>query len=223
MNRSLKGKLLAATAIVAVLAGGALAAVTAAGEGPLGHAAGTQRAEHQRGDSNLSIAARYLGSSPAQLQSELGSGKTLAEIADATSGKSAAGLIEALVKAKQARLAAASAKLPERVAREVNATGGRGRGSVAAHYLGLSAPQLRSELSSGKSLAQIADATAGKSAAGLIEAIVSKRKARLAAQVNAGALTRSQENARLAAVTGKVTARVNRVHLGAANALRPSG
>lgn len=223
MNRSLKGKLLAATAIAAVLAGGAVAAVTAAGEGPLGHATSAGRAEHHRGDSNLAIAARYLGSSPTQLQSELGSGKTLAEIADATSGKSAAGLIEALVKAKEARLAAATAKLPERVAREVNATGGRGRGSVAAHYLGLGAPQLRSELSSGKSLAQIADATAGKSAAGLIEAIVSAHKARLAAQVNAGTLTTSQENARLAAVTSKVTARVNRVHPGAANALRPSG
>jgi hypothetical protein len=45
----------------------------------------------------LSTAARYLGVSTARLREQLRSGNTLAHIASATSGKSEAGLIEALI------------------------------------------------------------------------------------------------------------------------------
>jgi hypothetical protein len=52
----------------------------------------------------LSAATSYLGVSPSQLRSQLASGKTLAQIANATSGKSAAGLIDAMVAAQRKQL-----------------------------------------------------------------------------------------------------------------------
>jgi hypothetical protein len=55
----------------------------------------------------LSAAASYLGSSESDLQSQLASGKTLAQIANATNGKSAAGLIDAMVTAQRKELAQA--------------------------------------------------------------------------------------------------------------------
>ena len=54
-------------------------------------------------------AASYLGMTAVQLQSELESGRTLAAIASATSGKSESGLIDAIVAAKKEVLAAARA------------------------------------------------------------------------------------------------------------------
>ena len=71
-----------------------------------------QPAAHHRRGGTLATAAGYLGLSPAQLRSELRSGKSLAEIANATRGKSKAGLIGALEAAPKERLAAAAANLP---------------------------------------------------------------------------------------------------------------
>ena len=51
--------------------------------------------------------------------------------------------------------------------------------AVAANYLDLSSAQLRRDLRSGRSLAEIADATSGKSSAGLIDALVQVRAAAL--------------------------------------------
>ena len=56
---------------------------------------------------DLADAASYLGITQTALETALQSGKTLAQVADATSGKSAAGLIDALVAAEKAELAAA--------------------------------------------------------------------------------------------------------------------
>jgi uncharacterized protein (DUF433 family) len=52
---------------------------------------------------------RYLGIPPRQIVRELRAGKSLAQIADGVPGKSAAGLIDAIVAAAQQRLQAASA------------------------------------------------------------------------------------------------------------------
>src|SRR3954454_11854667 len=49
------------------------------------------------GGDDLAAAASYLGTTPADLLAQLASGKSLAQVANATSGKSAAGLIAALV------------------------------------------------------------------------------------------------------------------------------
>src|SRR5689334_2377040 len=46
---------------------------------------------------DLSVAATYLGLTESQLQAKLRSGKTLAEVANATDGKSADGLVDALL------------------------------------------------------------------------------------------------------------------------------
>src|ERR1051325_3590178 len=78
--------------------------------------------------------------------------------------------------------------------------GGRGRFgfggpagdlSAVATYLGLSQTQLFSELQSGKTLAQIANATSGKSASGLIDAMVAQQKSDLDAAVKAGRITQA--------------------------------
>ena len=66
--------------------------------GPDGH--------HGPGD-ELAVVTTYLGLTQAQLQTQLEAGKTLGQIADATSGKSKAGLIAALVAAEKTELAAA--------------------------------------------------------------------------------------------------------------------
>lgn len=60
-----------------------------------------------RGRDDLSVAASYLGISEQSLLEQLRAGKSLAEIASATSGRSSAGLVDALVKDAQDTLAAA--------------------------------------------------------------------------------------------------------------------
>ncbi len=184
----------------------------------------------------LAVASAYLGVSKAQLRKDLREGKTPAQVAKETSGKSEAGLIEALVAARKARSAANIAKLEQRVRAKVNGVGAlaslglgatdgpkaasararadfAGRnylGLPAAAYLGLTAAQLQSELQSGKTLARVAKETSGKSEAGLIEALVAARKERLAAAVTAGLVSRSQASAREATLTKRITALVDR-------------
>jgi hypothetical protein len=213
MTRALKQKLMIGVAVVAVLAGVTAAVVMAA-----------QPAAHHRAGGALATAAGYLGVSPTQLRSELQSGRSLAQIADATAGKSEAGLVAALEAAGRERLSAATAKLPSLIAAEVDRAGGptgasasgrprRGHRralATAAGYLGVSAAQLRSELRSGKTLAQIAGATSGKSDAGLVQALVAARKAALAARVSAGKITQAQANAMLPKLAARVSAQVNR-------------
>ncbi len=53
------------------------------------------------------LAARYLGLAPAALRGELHAGKTLADIANSTPGRSSAGLISTLVAAREAQLSTA--------------------------------------------------------------------------------------------------------------------
>jgi hypothetical protein len=92
--------------------------------------------------------------------------------------------------------------------------GGPMRGShddlaATATYLGISQTTLRTDLQSGKSLAQIANATSGKSASGLIAALVSAEKANLAAQVKAGRLTQAQADAGSKNLQARITGLVN--------------
>ena len=126
MNRSLKQKLAARAAVVVVLVGGAVAAVTATGQGPSYTPVAARGSAHRVVSADLAAAASYLGTSGTQLQSDLASSKTLAEVADATSGKSAAGLIAALVATKKQKLDLAAASLTKRVTAAVNRSGGPG-------------------------------------------------------------------------------------------------
>lgn len=201
------------------------------------HGDGFRGGPMRHGD-GLATAAAYLGVSENALVTELQSGKTLAEVANATSGKSAAGLVDALVAqetselaqaVKDGRLTQAQAdqiqqSLRQRVTDRVNGTGfGRGPGgpggpgfgghghgpggdlAAAATYLGISQDALVTDLRSGKTLGQVADATAGKSKAGLVAALVAQEKAELAGAVANGRLTQAQADRLSAVLEQRVT------------------
>ena len=76
-------------------------------------------------------------------------------------------------------------------------------------YLGLSTDTIKADLHSGQTLGQIADATAGKSAAGLVTALVAPLQTKLDAAVAAGRLSAADETTILSHVTDKVTVFVN--------------
>ncbi len=117
MARRTRQKVAAAAAVALLLGGGAIAAVSATGQnnGARAGARATVARAHAR---DLATAASYLGVSSDQLAQELRSGKTLAELAAATPGKSRAAMVAALVAAAQRAPAAGSARLDaERLAR----------------------------------------------------------------------------------------------------------
>ena len=230
-RRSAKQKLAAAAAVLLVVAGGALAAVAATGaDGPRrpGHARPAGAGIRHR---DLPAVASYLGISPAQLEAELRSGRSLAQIAESTSGKSVAGLIDVLVARKRERLSKLEATLPRRVRAEVDRQNGlagphgahrggparglaqRSLGAAAATYLGISVRQLRAQLRAGRTLAQIASTTPGRSPAGLIDALIAARRAHIAARAAAGRLTSSQADRASRHVEKLIKRAVNRRHL----------
>ena len=256
MNASRNTKIgaLAVTAVALVAAGGAFAAgklhgskASAAGGLSIGSyvSSGAGRAAHDmapgRGpNDDFAAAAAYLGISQADLQTALQSGKTLAQVANSTSGKSSSGLIDALVAAEKTELAAAvtagrltqaqadqiTTTLTERFTSFVNGTaplhgGGWGHGpggpgggddfAAAAAYLGISQADLQTALQSGKTLAQVANSTSGKSSSGLIDALVAAEKTELAAAVTAGRLTQAQADQITTTLTERFTNLVNGV------------
>ena len=84
----------------------------------------------------------------------------------------------------------------------------RGLVAVVAGYLGVTAPQLKSELQGGKTLAQVATAH-GKTVAGLEQAITSAVKTRLDRVVAAGQITSAMEKTILSRLTSNLDAIVN--------------
>jgi hypothetical protein len=79
---------------------------------------------------------------------------------------------------------------------------------AAATYLGLTEDQLRTELQSGKTLAQIATAH-GKTADGLVNALLDAAKKKLDAAVAAGRLTRADADSMLSGLEERITDLVN--------------
>jgi hypothetical protein len=79
---------------------------------------------------------------------------------------------------------------------------------AAASYLGLTEAELRSQLESGKTLAQVAK-DRGKSVDGLVQALYDAAKKRLDADVAAGRLTQAQEQSMLADLKQRITDLVN--------------
>jgi hypothetical protein len=79
---------------------------------------------------------------------------------------------------------------------------------AAARYLGLTKTQLHSDLESGKTLAQVAQAH-GKSASGLVDALVADVKQHLDAAVAAGRITKAQETETLNGLRDRITNLVN--------------
>jgi hypothetical protein len=228
MAAKLKRNAMLAVAVLALAAGATVVATRGSGSKPK-PAASTTASGGERGGGALAIAARYLGLSRAQLRAQLRTQRTLAAVANTTAGRSERGLIEALVNARTAALktavasgTAGASKLSLRMARLralVASEVDRPRGAVlaagsltsAVSYLGLSRKQIRSQQRAGRSLAQIADATQGKSARGLIEALLAARRKALAAAVAAGTLSAAQETGALARLRQQVNAEVQRV------------
>lgn len=210
-------KAFAGIAAAAVLVGGVGAGTASGGKG------------HGQG-SLLKAAAQYIGVSRADLVKEARGGQTLAQIA-AAHGKTAAGLKAALliaVKSKldaavsagkmtaqqsQARLARAERLIERIVNGRVGAAQQRGGKSrllnASARYIGLSPKALKAELKAGKSLAQVA-AAHGKTAAGLKEALLKPVQAKLARAVASGRVTAASADARLARLSSRLDALINR-------------
>jgi hypothetical protein len=207
VNRALKRRLALAVGIAALAAGGAVAAFAATSGTP--HRGHSARTGAQPGGRDLPAAAAYLGIAPQQLESELSSGKSLAQIADSTAGKSESGLVAAIIAARRAHLAAAAEKLPKSVQAEVKRTRRAHLAAAVRRYLGLSGVQIHDQLRAGRTLAQIADSVPGKSSAGLVAAIVATRQQQLSAAVSAHKLTQAQADHRSATLTKRVTRLVN--------------
>jgi hypothetical protein len=97
----------------------------------------------------------------------------------------------------------------------------RAGANAAEDYLGLSAATLRTDLASGKTLAQIASTTPGKTVDGLKAAVLARTKSRLDAAVASGAITSAQESARLARLSARLDVLLSRTWVGEFGVLRP--
>jgi len=161
----------------------------------------------------LATAATYIGVTEDALRTELGTGKSLAEVAVAH-GKTRDGLIAALTQAAQTEITTFVDKqnpLP------AGGPGAPGRGfriegaplAAAATYLGATEADLRTKLQSGQTLAQIAAATTGKSRDGLIAALVADENAKIDAAQTAGRITAEQATQMKANTQTRVTALVD--------------
>jgi hypothetical protein len=165
----------------------------------------------------FSAAAAYIGISVDQLKTELGTDKSLADVAVAH-GKTRDGLIQALVSAAQANI---TTLVDEKgIGAHRGPAGAPGMGlrlegnplAAAATYLGISEADLRTKLESGQTLAQIAGATAGKSRDGLIAALASDATAKIDAAQKAGTITADQATQMKANLTQMFTQLVDATH-----------
>src|SRR5438309_5524215 len=154
----------------------------------------------------FAAAASYIGITEAQLRTELGTDKSLADVAIAH-GKTRDGLIAALTAAQQQNIATlVDQKGIGARPNQANGYGpgpgfGRGPGdrnvignslATAATYLGTTAADLETKMRAGQTLAQIANATAGKSRDGLLNALVADATAKIDAAQKAGTITADQ-------------------------------
>ena len=140
----------------------------------------------------LTAAATYIGITTDQLRTELGTDKSLADVAVAH-GKTRDGLIQALVTASQTSI---TTLVDQKGVGAQRGPGDRGvigdQLSVAATYLGTTTDDLRTKMQVGQTLAQIAAATSGKSRDGLVAALTTGAKAKIAAAQTAGTITADQ-------------------------------
>lgn len=229
MARLAKRRLALLVALLAALGGGTAVAIAASGRtrAPRSHTRADRAARSGAPEHGiLSAAAAYLGVPVSQLRADLASGKTLAEIANATPGKSAAGLVAALVGAvRERRSNADGADVTARVEalvdhqRVQHAFGARHNLiPVAGAYLGLTRHELLVKIRSGLTLAEIADATPGMSAQGLREALIASFEQRLSTLAVAHPLSQHAQAARLHRFEARVTRFLSRRHAPGAHA-----
>jgi hypothetical protein len=168
---------------------------------------------HLGGPGFFATAATYIGITEDALRTELGTGKSLADVAVAH-GKTRDGLIAALVQASTTEITTlVDTKNPF----PAPPAGAPGRGfrvegaplAAASTYLGISEADLRTKLQAGQNLGQIAAATAGKSRDGLIAAIVADENGKIDAAQTSGRITADQATQMKAQTTARVTALVD--------------
>jgi hypothetical protein len=92
--------------------------------------------------------------------------------------------------------------------------GRRGSDAIVTQYLGISDATLRTDLAAGESLATIANDTPNHSASGLAGAIISAETTRLNNAVTAKTITPAQETTRLANLSRRVNALLQRTWTG---------
>lgn len=162
----------------------------------------------------LQTAATYIGISEADLRTQLQSGKSLADVAVAN-GKTRDGLIAALVQAATTDI---TTLVDKQNPFPAGGPGGPGVGrgmhfgdelQTASTYLGVSGADLRTQLQSGKTLADIAKATSGKTVDGLIQAIVQAETKEIDDAQAAGKITADQATQMKTNLTQRVTDMVN--------------
>jgi hypothetical protein len=186
-------------AAAAFLPGGsAPAAVSQVWDQTVGQMVGTQNGAGNKG-SYFTAAATFIGISETQLRTELGTDKSLADVAIAH-GKTRNDLIAALVAAQQQNIATLVDH--KGIGARPNPGRGFGRGpggkltgepeAAAAAYLGTTTADLEAKLQAGQTLAQVANATPGHDRAGLIAALVKDAKAKITAAQTAGTITATQ-------------------------------
>ena len=148
----------------------------------------------------LTAAATYIGITEAQLRTEVGTDKSLADVAVAH-GKTRDGLIQALTAAQQQSIATLVDQ--KGIGARPNPGPGFGRGpggprvtgdplAAASTYLGIPRTDLETKVRAGQTLAQIANATAGKNRDGLFNALVADATAKIDAAQKAGTITADQ-------------------------------
>ena len=150
----------------------------------------------------FAAAASYIGITEAQLRTELGTDKSLADVAIAH-GKTRDGLIQALLAAQQQEIAT----LVDRKGIGARPSPGPGRPGIgpvpgfrvgedpfaaAATYLGTTTADLQTKVRAGQTLASIANATPGKSRDGLVAALVADASAKIDAAQKTGTITADQ-------------------------------
>ena len=185
---------------------------------------------------NVAAIASILKLTEAELKTQVQSGKTLAQIATAQ-GVDIKLVVDAIVADMKShiadevksgeitqaqadtKLADVTAKATERVNNVRPARGegmrggpkGPGRNVAAiASVLKLTEAELKTQVESGKTLAQIAT-TQGVDVKLVVDAIVTDMKSHIAEEVASGELTQAQADAKLADATTKVTEMVNTV------------
>jgi hypothetical protein len=84
--------------------------------------------------------------------------------------------------------------------------------AIAAHYIGITRAQLRSELLAGSTLAEIANGAAGRSASGLKDVLFASRAAYLGRALAVGKLSKVQQANRLAKLPERLEAELHRHH-----------
>lgn len=171
--------------------------------------------------SYVTAAANYIGITEAQLRTELGTDKSLADVAIAH-GKTRDGLIAALTAAQQQDIATlVDQKGIGARPNPANGPGpgfGRGPGdrvtgdseAAAAAYLGTTEADLETKVRAGQTLAQIANATAGKSRDGLVNALVADATAKIDAAQKAGTVTADQATQLKANLSTRIAQLVDR-------------